>query len=166
MSGRPAIIWQRKWGRINFQGYLYDCQASDPCWPWAGVSVSYQMGLSIGYLSAWVSSLHDSYLLPKCVLWRNSEKEATVILLSILKSDTQSLLRYFTGHPEKPWYNVGRYSTGCKYHEVRVTGGHPRSWLPQVQSRFATWIHLEGELKYTSSKSPFLLLGRNYIWVY
>ena len=40
---------------------------------------------------------------------------------------------------------------GREYQEVRNFGGHLGSWLSQVQSRFAAWIHLECRLKYTSS---------------
>lgn len=42
-------------------------------------------------------------------------------------------------------------------------GGHPRSCLSQVQSRFATWIHLECGRKCISSKSHSLSIIKKTI---
>ena len=52
-----------------------------------------------------------------------------------------------------------------EYQEARIFGGHLGSWLSQVHSRLAAWIHLECRLEYTSSIIFFLFFFLNLFFI-
>lgn len=105
---RAAIIWQPKWGGIDFQ------QGSLLAMGWSLRSLPHG---PLHRRSAWLSSQRDSCLLPSEWSEGIPRKEATVIYNLILKV----IHHYFcfsVGHPDKPCYNVGGENT-----RLRILGG-------------------------------------------
>ena len=150
LSVRAAVIWKPIWGgsisKLTFE-IVYRLLIPAGC------------GLESWFFTTWTSPQVECLTIlttwqlssPKWVIWRNPKMEAIVIynvILAVARHYFCFILWVTQTNHGTVWEGQ---TQGREYQEVRNFGGHLGSWLSQVQSRFAAWIHLECRLKYTSS---------------